>query len=207
MVEKKPQQEKPKKNMVPLIIIISLLPVIALIIILIGGMSLTVFDSASKTIEEEMTRRELEKEINNNYKPDVVLDDALSTVIKTVNLGQRETQKGYSVIIDKIEFTEDETRVYISLENNGLYNFTIYEEYSVITQGNNQYKAIYNLSGYTDSEGNLYESVRDPLEPNSESKDFLLFPAIELKSFKLEVDGTSSKFGEDVELFNFDIEV
>jgi hypothetical protein len=50
------------------------------------------------------------------------------------------TQNGYSVTVEKVELAEQETRVYIKVENNGAGKFNLYSFNSLIIQNGKQYE-------------------------------------------------------------------
>lgn len=69
--------------------------------------------------------------------------DVMAPTTETIALDDlRKESSGYSVIVKKVEFSEKETRVYVSVANNG--KATLYVGDSVIIQDGKQYKATAN---------------------------------------------------------------
>ena len=67
--------------------------------------------------------------------------------IKSVELSRvTQDQLGYSITVEKVEFAEKETRVYVTIQNNGSSNFSAYSFNSKIIQNGKQYEEARNYS-------------------------------------------------------------
>lgn len=126
--------------------------------------------------------------------------DAVSPAIKTVDVNQTKTQYGYSVTVQKIEFAEKETRVYIKVENKGSDKFSLYSFYSVISQEGKQFKEQDNWDAN-------YPKIDTDLLKGNYTEGVIAFPTLADKSFKLTLEGSSDNFDEEIKPFVFNIEV
>lgn len=125
--------------------------------------------------------------------------DIVVPTIKEIEPKQTIEQMGYSVTIDKIQFAEKETRVYLSVSNNGSENFSIYSWNTKIVQDGKQYE---NQSNY-DYE---YNELQTDLLVGVSSSGMLFFPAIDPeKPFTIYLDGSSDNWNEDIETYTFEI--
>lgn len=106
----------------------------------------------------------------------------------------RKESSGYSVMVQKVEFSEKETRVYVSVANNG--KATLYVGDSVIIQDGKQYKATTNYEANYDEIP--YEIVKD-----ASTTGIIVFPAISSKDFELSFDVHSDDFEERLGEFAF----
>ena len=123
------------------------------------------------------------------------------TVSSIIPKNLKYEKYGYSVTLDKVEFAENETRLYLTVTNNG--NATLYvdTDSSVIVQKGKQYNSVTNY----DAE---YEEVPYNLNKGATASGIVVFPAINNDTFKyvmrLHSDNFDEEFGEVVFLSSFD---
>ena len=110
------------------------------------------------------------------------------------------TQKGYSVTVEKVELAEQETRVYIKVENNGAGKFNLYSFNSLIIQNGKQYEEETNYEAD-------YPDVQTDLSVGVSTEGIFTFPAIENADFQIILEGSSDNWSEDFESFTYNISV
>lgn len=109
-------------------------------------------------------------------------------------------QNGYSVALDRVEFAENETRIYMIVQNQGIGNFNL-ETYSArIIQNGKQYESTINWLAD-------YPKIQDNIAVGVTTDGVITFPAIEQDQFQLQIDGYSDNWNESFETFVFDVSV
>ena len=124
--------------------------------------------------------------------------EAASKTIKEVIVDDTQTQYGYSVTVQKVEFAENETRIYIKVENNGSSKFTVYDWNSEIEQKNHQFSYQMNWDGN-------YPELMDDLRPGNITEGIITFPALDIDDFKLYLNCRSDNWNEEIDEITFDI--
>ena len=125
--------------------------------------------------------------------------DALAPALKTVEVNQTQTQLGYSVTIQKIEYAEKETRAYIKVDNQGTDKFSVYTFNSILTQNGKQYEEQDNWDAD-------YPEVQTDLLVGNSSEGVIVFPTISDGNFTLIIEGNSDNWEENIEPYTFNIE-
>lgn len=126
--------------------------------------------------------------------------DAVAPTLKSIDVNQTQEQLGYSVTIQKVEFAEKETRVYLSVTNNGNDKFFLYSFNVKILQNGTQYGEEMNYdAGYPEIESELLVGAT--------TEGVICFPALEQASFQLSSEAHSDNWQETIEPFTFDITV
>lgn len=127
--------------------------------------------------------------------------EACSPTLKSVDVNMTKTQyKKYSITISKVEFAENETRVYIKAENNSSVNFNVYDFNAKIKQGKKQYSTQDNYDAD-------YQKLESEVIPGVEAEGIIAFPPIEQKDFTFTIDAYSDDYNIDFKLFSFTIKV
>lgn len=127
--------------------------------------------------------------------------DAIVPTIKSVEpTDATQEQYGYSVTVTKVEFAEKETRVYLTVQNNGSSNFSLYSFNAKIIQNGKQYEEELNFLAD-------YPEVQSDLSPGVTTEGIIAFPAIEQADFTLAFDAYSDNWEEQFDLYSFDISV
>ena len=126
---------------------------------------------------------------------DVVVPTRLS-----VEVNQTITQKKYSLTVEKVEFADTETRIYVKAINDGKSNFNIYTYSAKVKQGKKQYEQKDNFDAD-------YKSLPSELMKDAEDDGIILFPALERKDFTLIMEGSSDDWDENLKPFKFNVKV
>ncbi len=120
---------------------------------------------------------------------------------KTIEIDEKQEQYGYEVILEKVEFAESETRVYLTINNNGVSNFSVYTFNMKLIQNKNQYEEQSNWEAD-------YPEIKTDLYPDTTSRGIMCFPAIsQTDDFALYIDGSSDDWNEDIEEYKFEISI
>ena len=123
---------------------------------------------------------------------------AFAPAIETIEVNEEIEQHDVNLTVEKIEIAEQETRVYVKIENNSSDEFSFYSF--------NQRAVIENTQ--LDTEDNWesnYPEIQSNILPGIETSGILLFPKFEGESVRLHLEGRSDDFSLDFEPFNFDI--
>jgi hypothetical protein len=107
-------------------------------------------------------------------------------------------QHKYSISVNKVEFANDETRIYFSAKNQGKAKMYTGVSDAVILQSGKQYNASENY----DAE---YETIPYELYVGVESSGIVTFSKIEQKDFQIIVEIHSDDVDEEFEAFVFNI--
>lgn len=126
--------------------------------------------------------------------------DVVAPTLKSTEVNQTQEQLGYSVTIQKVEFAETETRVYLSVTNGGSDKFNLYSFNAKIIQNGTQYSEQMNYeAGYPEIESNLLVGAT--------TEGVICFPALAQASFQISLEAYSENWQEDITPFTFDIAV
>lgn len=113
---------------------------------------------------------------------------------------QTVEQHGYSVTIDKIEFAESETRVYVTVANNGSATFSLYSFDAKLVQDGKQLDIQDNYEAG-------YPELSSDLKVGATTSGIVCFPAIDEKDFSLSFSAYSENYDETINDFEFNIAV
>lgn len=123
--------------------------------------------------------------------------DVMAPTTATVTPENLKQEKhGYSISIDKVEFSERETRVYATATNNGSATLNIFNP--IIVQNGKQYES---KSNY---EAN-YDEIPFELVTGVSSSGIIVFPALSTDDFELSIEVMSDAYEEDLRQFTFKI--
>lgn len=131
-----------------------------------------------------------------------VLDykDAVMPTLKEVNVNQTVDQYGYKVTIEKVEFSEKETRVYVSVKNEGSSTFSIFSFNALAIQNGRQYEQEDNWNAD-------YPVIQSDLRPGTMTEGVLVFNGLEQQDFRVIMEAYSDNYDEDISDYEFDISV
>lgn len=115
---------------------------------------------------------------------------------KTVEVNQSVEKGSYKATVTKVDFTQDETRVYITVENGSSATFDNYPDQGVIVQDGKQYEAEWN---------EYYPEPSTELKAGATSESVIAFSKVEEADFTYSFEGWDSDYNE-LE-FSFDIAV
>ena len=124
--------------------------------------------------------------------------NAFSPAIHTIEVNQSIEQHEVTITVEKIEIAEEETRVYITVKNDSLYEFDFFTWNQRATIGNTQ------LDIQDNWEAN-YPEVQSNLLPGIESSGIIVFPKFEGESVRLFLDGNSNNWELDFDTYIFEI--
>lgn len=123
--------------------------------------------------------------------------NVVSPTLKEMAYGQSQTQHGFSITVDKVEFAEKETRVYVTAANNSKDTVNLYSFNSKIVQNGQQYdeESNYNAN-YTEVQSEILSGVT--------SSGILTFPAIDSNSqYTLYIETYSNDYSVEMKDFEF----
>lgn len=125
---------------------------------------------------------------------------AVSPTLHEVEVNMEQDQHGYTINVQKIEFADDSTRVYISVANNTNDTINFWKHSAKVVQENNQFETEYNY------EAN-YPEVHSDILPGVTSEGILNFPTLNYESnnLTLYLDGSSDNWDLQIDTFQFDI--
>jgi hypothetical protein len=125
---------------------------------------------------------------------------AVSPSLKTVEVNETIDQEGYVMTLQKVEFSEIETRVYLEITNNTKNKIYFYDFNSYMVQGTSQFDTTYNF--YAN-----YKEVRTELLPGIKSDGIVLFEPIDptLGDVKFIAEGSSDNWQIEFTPFEFAI--
>ena len=130
------------------------------------------------------------------------IDAVVPTVKELIPENAVSEQNGISLKVDKIEFADAETRVYVTAANSSSNKFSLFTYSIMLVQNGQQIEQEYTSSIY---EGNYPELSSDIL-PNASSTGILVFPAMDsTASFQLYAEGMSDNYDLDFSPFTIDI--
>lgn len=130
---------------------------------------------------------------------EVISKEALHPVEAKIEINQTQTQLGYSVTVQKVEVTDEETRLYLKVVNEGNSNFSLYSFNSKIIQNGKQYEEETNWD-------NDYPEVQTDLYPGITTEGIITYPPIENGEFTIILEGSSDDYNENIEDYIFNIE-
>jgi len=125
---------------------------------------------------------------------------AFAPAIKTVEVNEEKDQHGCKLKIDKVEIAEDETRVYVKLNNGTDNKIDFYSFNTLIIQGDKQYEAEENYeTGYPEPQSEI--------SPGVSTEGIIRFPKIDLegKQAKIVSEVYSDNYNINMEPFTFEI--
>lgn len=125
--------------------------------------------------------------------------EVMSPAEKTLEIDEAQEQCGHEIVLEKIEFAKKETRVYLTVNNNGKSNFSVYSYGMKLIQNKQQYE----------EQGNWeadYSEVQTDLYPDTTTSGIICFPAIsQTDDFTLYIDGSSDDWEEDIKEYKFEV--
>ena len=125
---------------------------------------------------------------------------AVRPTIKSVEVGKEINQSGYKCTINKVEFAEKETRVYVTFENGGKEKFDLHVYSTKIVQNGTQFDIESNhMAEYPKLQTSIMQDVK--------TEGILTFGKMDQASFKLYIKGSSEDYKEKIEEYVFDITV
>lgn len=125
---------------------------------------------------------------------------AFSPAIEVIDLNKEIDQHGYLMKVDKVEFSEDETRIYVTINNNTDSNISFYSFDAKVVQGSSQLKEV-------DTYDKGYEEIESDILPGVIEKGVIVFAKSNPKEpLKIYLEGSSDNYDLDFEPFIFETE-
>lgn len=125
---------------------------------------------------------------------------AVAPTINSIEVQQEQNQHGLQITLEKIEFAESHTRVYVEIQNDTDDEATIHTYSSKLIVGNEQYESesIYEAD---------YPELQSDILPGVESSGIITFPAIDpdTTSLQYHISGSSRNWELDIEPFIFEV--
>lgn len=115
---------------------------------------------------------------------------------KVIDVNKTVTKGNYVATLEKVDFTVDETRVYVKIENNSSDTFDVYPDQGVILQCGKQYEVTYNFD---------YGEISTEIRPGVSSEGIITFDRIDESSFTYLFTGYDNDYN-DLE-FEFKVKV
>ena len=115
---------------------------------------------------------------------------------KTVKVGTSITKGGCTATISKVDYTDDGTRVYLTIKNSGSGVFTTYTDQTVVVQDGKQYEANYN---------DEYEQMSTDIKSGASTEGIVCFDKLDKKEFTVSFTGYDADYNEYT--FDFSINV
>ena len=126
-------------------------------------------------------------------------NDVIAPTLKEISPNLSTDQSGYVVSVDKIEFAEKETRVYITVTNNTQAKFYFYDFNVKIIQDGTQYE-----NEYTYDES--IQELPSEILPGVSASGEIVFPAIDsTQNFQIYGEGHSDNYELELQPYTFDI--
>lgn len=130
------------------------------------------------------------------------IDAVTPTITEIVPENAISEQNGISLKVDKIEFAEKETRVYLTETNSSADKFSMWVHSIKITQNGSQIEQANTSSQF---EGD-YAQLSSEILPNVSSSGVLVFPPMDSSaSFQIYAEGHSDNYELDFAPFTIDI--
>ena len=124
--------------------------------------------------------------------------DAMSAfpATKTVEVNKTVTNGDYKATVSKVDFTKDETRIYLNVENGSSSTFDNYPDQGVIVQNGNQIEAEYS---------EYYPEPSTELKAGASSESVIAFKKVDESDFTFSFNGYDDDY-EELE-FSFDVKI
>lgn len=128
--------------------------------------------------------------------------DAVSPTLKSVEINQTKesNSNGVTITLEKVEFAETETRLYLSVDNQSNSKYMFYSFNTKIVQDNKQYEEEMNYDAN-------YPEFASEIPSGVKEEGVIAFPAINQNDFKLLSEGYSDDYNIDRDTFTFEVKV
>jgi hypothetical protein len=111
---------------------------------------------------------------------------AASPAIKTLPR-QQQSQAGITTTVQKVEFAEDETRVFVAIKNGSSAKYNFYSSSALAVQRGRQYESTYS--------GADYPELSSTILPGAYTSGVIVFPKMRPKAgLDLHLEGSSSNY-------------
>ncbi len=124
--------------------------------------------------------------------------DAVAPTTKEVKVDKTVSQHDVSVTIQKVEFSDKETRIFVKATNGSNSEFSLYSYSSFLTQAGKQYETTYSKNEV---------DMSSTILAGGSTEGVIVYPKVEQSNFTITMKGYSSNYDLDFENFTFDISV
>lgn len=132
----------------------------------------------------------------NKIEKSMFIDPTLSTI----EVNKSIKQKGYIMTLQKVEFAEEETRIYMAIENKSKNTINYYDFYTKLVQENKQYEPT------TDSVSYTYPALQSEILPGMKTEGILTFSKVDSSTdLTLIAKGSAEDFSIEYNPFKFKI--
>lgn len=125
--------------------------------------------------------------------------DAISPASLTIEPNKTLDMQGLEITVDKVEFSDKETRVYLTAKNNTSDNWNLWIYSSNIIQNGSQFGTEMNYEAD-------YQEIPTELLPGVTASGVICFKPVEKTDFSLILETNSHDYNIEEQVFNFDIE-
>ncbi len=129
---------------------------------------------------------------------ELITYEQLHPIIAKCDVDEKQIQNGYEVTLEKVEITQEETRVYIRVDNNGKANFNLYSFNAKLVQNGRQYEEETNYDAD-------YPEIQTDLIPGVYTEGIITYPPVEGTQLKLILEASSDDWEEKIEDYIFDV--
>ena len=129
---------------------------------------------------------------------------AIAPTVKEIKVDKEINQHNVVVTLQKIELAENQTRVYVKVNNNTKDNASFYSSSTKLIVGSKQLE-----EEYMDSETTGLQSVQSELLPEIETEGVIVYPAIDPneKTIKLNAEVYTDNYELDFQPYVFDVTI
>ncbi len=127
-------------------------------------------------------------------------DKVVAPALVTKEVNQSIDQLGYEVVLERVEFAEEETRLYVTVNNNGSDIFHVYDISTLAYQDSVEYQDQSNYSAD-------YPEINYDLEPAGTTSGIICLPALDPnKQLIVDIEGYSENYDEEFGYYEFVID-
>lgn len=126
--------------------------------------------------------------------------DASSPTIKSVKVNESQSQYGYKVTVQKVEFSEIETRVYVRIDNDGKSEVSFFSHNAVAVQNGKQISSGHNYNAD-------YPDFETSLKPGNYTEAIIVFNGLDQKDFTFVISGLSFDGWESMKDYKIEVKV
>lgn len=129
--------------------------------------------------------------------------DIMSPTIRKYDVNKYEQQHKVKISIRKIEFSEDETRLYVEIENKSKSKFNLYSYETTAIIGSNQYSVKNNFESD-------YKELETSIEPGVKDNGVIVLKPIQNysgRNIKIKLSGSSDNYNLDFNTFIISIKL
>lgn len=124
--------------------------------------------------------------------------DAVAPTTKEIQVNKTVSQHDVSVTVQKVEFSDVETRVFVKATNGSNNEFSLYSYSSFLTQAGRQFETTFSKNEV---------DMSSTILAGGSTEGVIVFPKVEQSNFTITMKGYSRNYELDFENFTFDISV